>query len=615
MATITPPSLPPLIINGSKSHKYVMTYTNTWNSELKQSRRSKGTSVGKAIAVEGREGCYELIFNEDFVAKNPGLEQFKVFRCKGGKLEFKVIDEENKTLDTVRAVKKLHGGATWSLQQLIKDSAFRRALKRVFSRQALDRKLLSLAYYLVLNADSALCNYEEFAECTWLPYQKPLTGSATSRILNSISDDDIARFLTVLHEEYRKENKDGLNKHTFYAFDSTSITTQAEIATAAFGHNKDLVPLPQVNILMLVDQKTGLPVYYRQFDGSVPDVKTVRNTIADLARLQITKSSIVLVSDKGYTSTENIDDYLRNNISFICNCRVNANGFAKELALENYAELLDWRNGSSFLGQTVKTIRTQWRYESMPVDGKRALKKDHAPVYVHIYYDEKINQDCCRVLKENLLKIVEKFNTTPKLISKAEQQYIDLYTELKDGKAEIQMYKVNNALKLKGVRVLISDTISDPIEAYVAYEDRNQVEYAFNTIKSRLSCNRVRVHSYEQFNSKIFLQVLASFIAITVRQKVKDWNAKAIKNKAQYNVVYDSDYKLLAKLNNVMMTSFKDGWYFDEIVGKKRELFTILNVPIPSAEQNIEEGTICEDKERNNETPEEEKIGSVVDTL
>lgn len=615
MAVISTPTLPALIINGTKTKKYVMTYTNTWNSELKQSRRTKGKSVGKAVAVEGKDGCYELFFNEDFIAEYPELEQFRVFKYRGGKLEFKVIDEENKTLETVRAVKKLHGGASWALQQLIRDTALRRALARVFSHHALDRKLLSLAYYLVLNSDSALCNYEEFAECTWLPYQRPLTGNAISRILKGISDDDISRFFTVLHEEYRKENKEGLNDHTFFAFDSTSITTQADVATAAFGHNKDLVPLPQVNVLMLVDQKSGLPVYYRQFDGSVPDVKTVRNTIADLTRLEIIKSSIVLVSDKGYTSTENIDDYLRNNISFICNCRVNAKGFARELALENYAALLDWRNGISFLGQTVKTVRTTWRYDSMPIEGKRTLKKDEAPVYVHIYFDEKINQDCCRILKENLLKIVEKFNTAPKLITKTEKQYIDLYTEVKDGKAEIQMFKVNNALKLKGIRVLISDLIDDPIEAFMAYEERNKVEYAFNTIKSRLSCNRVRVHSYEQFNSKLFLQMLASYVAIIVRQRVKEWNAKATKNKAQYNVVYDSDYKLLAKLNNVMMTKFKDGWYFDEIVGKKRELFSILNVAIPSAEQSVNEDKLDTTEANEKKITNEDAMEPLVDTL
>lgn len=52
-----------------------------------------------------------------------------------------------------------------------------------------------------------------------------------------------------------------------------------------------------------------------------------------------------------------------------------------------------------------------------------------------------------------------------------------------------------------------------------------------------------------------------------------------------YRVHYDSDSKLLADLNNIYMTNFKGGWIIDEIVGKKRELFLVLNLPVPTCEQ------------------------------
>ena len=35
------------------------------------------------------------------------------------------------------------------------------------------------------------------------------------------------------------------------------------------------------------------------------------------------------------------------------------------------------------------------------------------------------------------------------------------------------------------------------------------------------------------------------------------------------------------------MTYFKEGWIFDEVVGKKEELFRILNLPVPSSEQIV----------------------------
>lgn len=605
MAVINPPELPAFIVNGSKDHKYVLTYSNKWVSELKQSRRVKGESVGRAIPVDGMEGCYELQFNADFVAKYPELEQFKVLRHKGGKLEFKPVDSERFTLEDRCKVQKLHGGATWALQQIITGTPFHKALKRTFPHQALDRKLLSLAYFLVMEQDSSLSHYEEFAERTYLPYQAPLTGSAISKILKSVSHDDIERFFKNLHEEYRKQDKEhkGLDGHNFYALDSTSISTSASISSAEYGHSKDGLPIPQINVLMIVDQKTGLPCYYRQISGSIPDVLTVRNTIADLTRIGVNANSVIMVSDRGYTSADNISDYLRNDFSFICNCKVNAEGFAHDYAMENYADLLNWDNGIAFLGQTCKTLRVNWRYERMPIEGKRNLYKDSDLVYVHIYYDEKINAEHTHTLKTNLLKYVELYNREPKKLSATEMQFIDLYTEQHDGRASICMSKVNKALKLKGVRVLISNVVSDPVEAYMAYENRNHVEYAFNTIKSRLKCNRARVHSYESFNSKLFLQMLASFIFTMIRHRVKNWNDVAKSNKNKYTVMYDSDCKLVAKLDNIMMTRFRDGWYFDEITKKKAELFKIIGVPVPTTAQEGTLDDIIYDNDPSTEDP------------
>ncbi|WP_237558617.1 hypothetical protein, partial [Cellulomonas carbonis] len=57
----------------------------------------------------------------------------------------------------------------------------------------------------------------------------------------------------------------------------------------------------------------------------------------------------------------------------------------------------------------------------------------------------------------------------------------------------INIAKVEEHLKYAGFRVLLTDTVKDPILAHRIYSERNSVEYAFNTLKSRLSCNRFGV--------------------------------------------------------------------------------------------------------------------------
>ena len=110
---------------------------------------------------------------------------------------------------------------------------------------------------------------------------------------------------------YLQEDED--NK-IILALDSTSISSYSTRLThIEYGKNKDDDALPQLNVLFLVDQKSGLPIFYRFYDGNVPDVSTIRHTIADQALLNM--KNVVLVADKGYNSVKNINDCLINKVS------------------------------------------------------------------------------------------------------------------------------------------------------------------------------------------------------------------------------------------------------------------------------------------------------------
>ena len=599
MTALGQPQLPPLIVNSNQGRKYVCTYKNVWDPEKKTSKRASSGTVGKFIPSKDDPTFGEVLFYPAFVEKHPELEHFKVFRRKGGKLEFRPVDGDSFTLGQRSATEKLHGGATWALDTIVRGSPFGIALKAVFNDRNEYEKILSLVYYLVLKRDNALSNYEEFAECTWLPFQVPLRSHSISRLLKRITLDRVERFLKALYREFKKQYGGPMVSHTFYALDSTSISTYSSLPSAEWGHNKDLTDLPQTNVLLVVEQQTRIPVYFRNFDGNVPDVMTIRNTIADMARIGIKDPSAVFVSDKGYVSVKNIDDCLRNNLSFIFNTKVNSQGFARQVALENYLHLLDWNNGISFLDQTAYTAEVEWKYDAFPVAGRRAANKDCARIYAHIYYNSKINADRTGLLQQKMFNIRNKYLTEPDKVTADEMRYIDRYAEKKEGDIRIRMDRINEDLKLAGIRVLVSDAISDPLECYLAYEERKQVEYAFNTLKARLGCNRIRTHSVEAWNGKLFIEILATALSGIVRNRLKEYNGTAKKKSTKYTVIHDSDVKILGKLNNIMMTRFKDGWYFDEIAGKKKELFLFLNVPVPSANKEIGINTGYDDQEED----------------
>lgn len=70
------------------------------------------------------------------------------------------------------------------------------------------------------------------------------------------------------------------------SLDSTSITSYSKnISSVDYAHNKDLIDTPQTNVLTIVDQQSGELIYFRNFDGNVPDVSTVSHTLSELVMM------------------------------------------------------------------------------------------------------------------------------------------------------------------------------------------------------------------------------------------------------------------------------------------------------------------------------------------
>ena len=139
---------------------------------------------------------------------------------------------------------------------------------------------------------------------------------------------------------------------------------------------------------------------------------------------------------------------------------------------------------------------------------------------------------------------------------------------------------ITEYLNMKGVRVLVSNTVNDPIEAYKAYFDRNEVEYAFNILKQRLGGTRMRVSTDLALEGKTFVQFIATSIAIMLRKRINN----ALKNNDSLKLHYDSELVVIDKLDTIEETKFSFGSYFTEVVGGLRKLLNAMEIPIPSEE-------------------------------
>lgn len=159
------------------------------------------------------------------------------FKSKGKltryKLEFSQADELEDIEDNTLFVRKakdlrvVHAGATWLLDEVIADTPLSKALRDTFNTCNSTQKLLSLAYFKILEPEKAMYLYEDFALATRLPYHRPLDIGCITRFLQHVDSAKLDKFFVKLNQYCIYEEEKQKN-NVYYALDSTSIPTCAK---------------------------------------------------------------------------------------------------------------------------------------------------------------------------------------------------------------------------------------------------------------------------------------------------------------------------------------------------------------------------------------------------
>jgi hypothetical protein len=166
------------------------------------------------------------------------------------------------------------------------------------ARGHLSGEILTLAEYLI-------CSEDPFAYCAhWIEGTetsggRDLSSQRVSELLHEITAADRGDFFR-LWLEYRQERE-------YLALDITSISSWSElIEDVEWGYNRDGENPAQINLCMLMGEKSGLPVFQTVYSGSLKDVSTLKTTMGEAA-CYAKGRRLVLVMDKGFYSAKNVN--------------------------------------------------------------------------------------------------------------------------------------------------------------------------------------------------------------------------------------------------------------------------------------------------------------------
>ena len=453
-------------------------------------------------------------------------------------------------------------GATHLLDCIGKATGVFEDLKKCFPETY--KQILSVAYYLVMEDQNPMYRFEKWGILHRHPYGKDISSQDSSDLFASITSNE-------QHDFFRLQARRRVEKEC-WAYDTTTISSYSEtLRQVQYGKNKEHDDLPQLKLLLLFGERSGLPFYYRKLAGNTPDSKTVWNLLADLDWLGCKK--VKLVMDRGFYKEGNINDFYRSHVKFLIGGKISLDIVRN--ALESaYEKIRSFENYSSNHDVYAYTAPTEWNYtQERPY--KKDILKEKRRIYVHLYYNiEKAADDERKT--DRLLSALQEELLSGKLVDAHAKQYEKYFSVKRTPKRGVHITPKNDAIqkakRYYGYFSLLTNERIDALTALVLYRLKDVVEKAFGNLKERLNGRRQYVSSELSLDGKMFVEFVALIYLSYIHKRMNDE-----KIYAKYTL-----NEMLDKLDIIecFETPGKRTRY-SEITEKQRDLFSAFGFSPP----------------------------------
>ena len=396
---------------------------------------------------------------------------------------------------------------------------------------------------------------EAWSESTQTPGNAFLSSQRISDLLQNLGTRDRDR-LTFFHEwaKHRAEKE-------YLAFDITSISSYSKmIKYLEYGYNRDGESLPQINLGMLFGETSLLPIFYSIHQGSIRDMRTLKNMMTMADHMEIKK--IRFVMDKGFYSKVNIREMQKNLIKFTIAVPFTTS-VAKSLVNKVRKNIAVPSNSFTINGDIIYTL-------SYPI------KLFGSSLNAFIYYNERSFLDAKESLLKRIMRLELELSNKKKMSPKFSHPCLK-YLTIRRGKNKLIIRRNENTiaehLRYSGYVVIVSNDLVDPAATLQVYRSKDAVERAFDNLKNELDLKRLRVHSELSMTGRVFLCFLSLILHSCLDKRMKETNL--YKKWTQEEVMCE-----LKRLKLIDLSDNKS--IMTEISKNQSEIFRLFQVPPPT---------------------------------
>ena len=399
-----------------------------------------------------------------------------------------------------------------------------------------------------LNFDD-ICSYIKRKENIKLPLNKVLQLEIFSRVIDpsskyndfknkdnfaenfNLSKDDIYDSLDILYKyknDFIKAIKDNIKylikiKKDILHTDGSNIYVYTneekdnENSLLQYGYSKENKSLPIAQFMYITDAN-GLPLNFKAYQGSKPDVSLYNDFINETKDIYNIKKSIV-VADAGFVSNDNIINTLINNMHYI---------FKESMLRINCSIYNSFKINILSIVEEIEKENPNFKgfYKSFNVEVPRKVKDIYGKIktvnitqkYIFVY--SKKQDDRLTNLRFNELKRVDELINDKNKLEAIIKRISSSLTKI-DNKDKIKIEVDENKLKkytdTSGFSLLITDMLDmDEKEIIKTYRNQYLVEDVFKNLKSSFSIrpvflkkeNRIKSHMLICFFALLFTKII-----------------------------------------------------------------------------------------------------------
>lgn len=417
-------------------------------------------------------------------------------------------------------------GATWLLERAAEATGIRADLEKVFNgNKDIVDDIMTLAMFPYIT------NFSYSRLARWQQIEK----SPSRRIL---APCDITRLTQSITENHRMEllklRATRLDKEEMCCVDSTSRTAYGEsLMDIRWGHNKEGLALPQTLEIVVYTLKEHMPIYYRTFPGNMPDSRSIETIMTDVEHAGF--RDLVFITDRGYTSIQNIEKYILKNQRAIMCVKVGL-----KIVLDKIRELgcIGAKPDGMNIDLESKLYYKQYDLD-YEVNSRKGATKKADRLKLNLYFNSVLRGEQQRTLdmkvagQEQSLGFAMNNNETIVDEDNFRLEH-DFFNIEFNTNGTVKSYVLNkkkyeDATITMGFFANMTHKLNMTApEALASYKLRDEQEKYFQQMKSEMNSDRQRNWSEDGKTGRLFVLFVSMILASFVRHK---WKSTSLKDK------------------------------------------------------------------------------------